>query len=120
MAGDWVTWPPRPVGLVHQPVVGIHGYSVGKPTASLVPPGQCQCGEVPQVYLYVARASTLDAMRALDVTSMLHAQALVETALLAEASVSHYIRVFTFATPDPTKPLGLVTCGCILAGGGKV
>jgi hypothetical protein len=50
---------------------------------------------------------------------MLHAQAFVETALLAKASVSHDNRVFTFATPDPTKPLGLVTCGCILAGGGK-
>jgi hypothetical protein len=58
-------------------------------------------------------------MRALDVTSMLPAQAFVETALLAEASVSHDIRVFTFATPDPTKPLGLVTCEFILAGGGK-
>ena len=57
-------------------------------------------------------------MRALDVTSMLPAQAFVETALLAEASVSHDIRVFTFATPDPTKPLGLTTCACILGGGG--
>jgi hypothetical protein len=50
MAGDWATWSPRPVGLVHQPVAGIHGYSVGKPIASAVPPGQCQFGEVPQVY----------------------------------------------------------------------
>ena len=57
-------------------------------------------------------------MRALDVTSMLPAQDFVETALLAEVSVSHDIRVFTFATPDPTKPLGLTTCACILGGSG--
>ena len=61
----------------------------------------------------------LDATRALDVTSMVPAQEFVETALLAEVSVSHDIRVFTFATPNPTQPLGLVTCEFILAGGGK-
>ena len=61
----------------------------------------------------------LDATRALDVTSMVPAQEFVETALLAEVSVSHDTRVFTFATPDPTKPLGLATCACILARGGK-
>ena len=27
--------------------------------------------------------------------------------------------MFTFATPDPTKPLNLPTCGCILAQGGS-
>jgi len=66
----------------------------------------------------VARASTLDAMRASDVTIMLPAQDFVETALLAKVSVSHDTRVFTFATPDPTKPLGLTTCACILASSG--
>jgi hypothetical protein len=38
---------------------------------------------------------------------------------LAKVSISHDTRVFTFATPDATKSLGLATCACILARGGK-
>ena len=73
-----------------QPFTYSHGYSVGRPTAALVPPGECQFGED-----------------------------LEEVALLAKVSISHDTRVFTFATPDRTKALGLATCACILASGGQ-
>jgi cytochrome-b5 reductase len=39
--------------------------------------------------------------------------------LVAKAVVNHDTRVFTFGLSDATKPLGLSTCACILAQGGK-
>jgi len=60
----------------------------GPPTAALVPPGQCIFGED-------FSPATLVAKRPVGTTS----------------------RLFTFALPDSTKPLGLSTCACVLAKG---
>lgn len=58
----------------------------GPPKASLVPPGKCQFGE--------------------EFTSV----PLLETFKVSDTSA-----VFRFGLPDPTKPLNLSTCACILA-----
>lgn len=39
--------------------------------------------------------------------------------LKSVVQISEDTKVFTFGTPDPSKPLNLPTCGCILAQGGK-
>ena len=66
------------------------GYAVGPPTSAVVAPGQCVFGE--------------------DWSS---------APLLAKVSISHDTRVFTFGLPDANKPLGLSTCACLLAQGGR-
>lgn len=66
-------------------------YAIGPPVAALVPPGQCQFTEE-----------------------------WTQCELLSKVSVAHDVRVFTFATPDRSKPLNLPTCACILATGEAV
>jgi cytochrome-b5 reductase len=61
----------------------------GPPTASIVPPGQCVFGED-----------------------------FAPATLVAKQRVGTSSHLFTFALADPTKPLGLSTCACILARGG--
>jgi len=61
-------------------------YIVGKPTAAIVPAGQCQFVEEP-----------------------------VLCPLLERVQITHDTFVATFELPDKTKPLGLSTCACILA-----
>jgi hypothetical protein len=64
------------------------GPTVFPPTAALVPPGNCQFGSE-----------------------------WAGCALLAKRVESQNTRVFTFALPDRSKPLGLSTCACVLARG---
>lgn len=64
------------------------GFSPGPPVASLAPPGVCQVGEDWQ-----------------------------PLKLAEMQAVSHNVTAFTFALPDPTKPLNLSTCACLLARG---
>ena len=40
--------------------------------------------------------------------------------LLKKEVVNHDTALFTFATPDTSKPLGLSTCACILARSGEL
>jgi cytochrome-b5 reductase len=58
----------------------------GPPVKALVPPGKCQFTDQP-----------------------------VEVALLESTQVSPTSAVLRFGLPDPTKPLNLSTCACILA-----
>jgi len=67
----------------------VQGYSVGKPSFSVVAPGNCQFGD--------------------DWAS---------TPLKKVEQISADTKVFTFATPDTSTPLNLPTCGCMLAQGG--
>merc|ERR1711965_286034 len=64
-------------------------FTIGAPTAALAPVGCCAFSE---------EFSSATLKRRQD--------------------VSHDVRVFSFALPDPSKPLGLSTCACILAKGG--
>eukprot|EP00591_Stephanopyxis_turris_P013487 CAMPEP_0195510038 /NCGR_PEP_ID=MMETSP0794_2-20130614/2798_1 /TAXON_ID=515487 /ORGANISM="Stephanopyxis turris, Strain CCMP 815" /LENGTH=284 /DNA_ID=CAMNT_0040637387 /DNA_START=167 /DNA_END=1021 /DNA_ORIENTATION=- len=68
----------------------ISDYSVGKPSFAVVPAGHCQFGE--------------------EWTSV---------ALNKVDQISEDTKVFTFKTPDTSKPLNLPTCACILARAGK-
>ena len=61
--------------------------SLAVPQATYVPPGQCVLG----------------------------AEEWTSTTLIRKASCGPATRVFTFSLPDPTRPLGLSTCACILA-----
>lgn len=70
-------------------VLSCNGFTIGKPTFSVVPAGNCQLNE---------DWSALPLKNVEDVSS--------DT------------KVFTFGTLDTTKPLNLPTCGCILAQGG--
>eukprot|EP00929_Paragymnodinium_shiwhaense_P043342 TRINITY_DN22296_c0_g1_i2.p1 TRINITY_DN22296_c0_g1~~TRINITY_DN22296_c0_g1_i2.p1 ORF type:complete len:313 (+),score=62.56 TRINITY_DN22296_c0_g1_i2:65-1003(+) len=65
-------------------------YRIGPPVAALAPPGQCVFGE--------------------EWTA---------AKLLSKVDVSHDTRVLTFGLEDQTKSLGLSTCACLLARGGK-
>jgi len=58
------------------------------PVAATVPPGECQFGD--------------------EWTTV---------PLISKEVLTHDTRMFTFATPDPSKALGLSTCACILARG---
>jgi len=71
-------------------LVPMYAYNVGKPSFAVVPPGKCQFNN--------------------DWSSV---------ALNKIEQVSKDTKVFTFATPDTTKPLNLPTCACLLAQGGK-
>lgn len=71
-------------------LIQIYAYSVGKPSYAVCPPGYCQFGE---------EWSTVP--------------------LKKVEQVSKDTKVFTFETPDTTKPLNLPTCACLLASGGK-
>lgn len=64
--------------------------SLLKPEAALRPPGQCLFNEEFQ-----------------------------SAKLISKLPVGKSTQVFTFELPDTTKPLGLSTCACILAKGGK-
>jgi len=70
-------------------LVQIYAYSVGKPSFAVVPAGKCQFGD--------------------DWCSV---------PLKKVEQVSKDTKVFTFATPDTSKPLNLPTCACLLAQGG--
>lgn len=61
----------------------------GRPTAAIVPPGQCVFGED-----------------------------FAPATLVAKRRVGTSSHLFTFALADPAKPLGLSTCACVLARGG--
>lgn len=67
----------------------LNAYTVDKPTFAVVPAGNCQFT---------------------DEWS--------KVALNKVESVSDDTKLFTFATPDTSKPLNLPTCGCMLAQGG--
>lgn len=63
-----------------------HEYNPGTPTLALADPGQCQLNE--------------------EYTPL---------ELLNKQQISENAYIFTFSTPDRTKPLNLSTCACILA-----
>jgi len=67
----------------------LNAYKVEKPSFAVVPAGNCQFND--------------------DWASV---------ALTKIETVSSDTKLFTFATPDTTKPLNLPTCGCMLAQGG--
>lgn len=69
--------------------ISVDKFMVGPPTASTVEPGNCQFTDE------WMQAPLLDKVTMRDT------------------------RVFTFGLPDTTKPLGLSTCACLLARGGK-
>lgn len=71
------------------PGASLSTYNVGPPVASIVPAGECFFGE--------------------DFGA---------APLIAKQRVSHDTQVFTFGLPEG-KSLGLSTCACILARGGK-
>lgn len=67
-----------------------NAHSAGKPTFAVVPPGQCQFNEE-------WTTVTLDKVE----------------------QVSSDTKALTFSTPDKSRPLGLSTCACLLARGGR-
>lgn len=67
----------------------LHAYEVGKPAFAVVPAGNCQFGD--------------------EWSSV---------PLKKVEQISEDTKVFTFATPNTSKPLNLPTCGCMLAQGG--
>mmetsp|Transcript_55939 Transcript_55939/g.67422 ORF Transcript_55939/g.67422 Transcript_55939/m.67422 type:complete len:291 (-) Transcript_55939:121-993(-) len=71
-------------------VLSCNAFTIGKPTFAVVPPGSCQLND--------------------DWSSL---------PLKKVDEISDDTKVFTFVNPDPSKPLNLPTCGCILAQGGK-
>lgn len=65
-------------------------FDMGPPTAAVVAPGECIFGEE-----------------------------WLTAPLLERKSIAHDTRILSFGLPDEQKPLGLSTCACILARGGK-
>jgi len=78
-----------PMGTRSVSTSKLDAYTVDKPTFAVVPAGNCQFT---------------------DEWS--------KVALKKVESVSDDTKLFTFATPDTSKPLNLPTCGCMLAQGG--
>jgi len=70
-------------------LVQMNAYSVGKPSFAVVPPGKCQ---------FNTEWSSVP--------------------LKKIEQVSKDTKLFTFSTPDTSKPLNLPTCACLLAQGG--
>ena len=71
---------------------GVHhgGHLLGRPVAAVVPPGQCAFDASWQCATLVKRTV-----------------------------VAHDVEMLTFQLPDAKRPLGLSTCACILARGGR-